>query len=332
MRLRLTRPVRCAAILLLTMLPGLAQNASLVGTVRDGQYALVPSASVKLINQLTGVSLATYTGESGAYAFPLVHPGTYALRIERFGFKTYEQRKIALTVDQRARVDILLAIGDTSTFLSVEENAGRVQIETASLGEVIETKNVLELPLNGRYFLDLVRLTPGTTVQSTNNRVANNAAANIGPTGINASGAREDSTNYLFDGINLSDMAQNQISFQPNIDMIQEFKVQIDAFSAEYGRNAGMIVNAVSRSGLNDFHGTGFEFIRNDALDARNYFDRSTSPVRPFKRNIFGYSFGGALIRNKTFFFTSYEGRQGRESSSIRTLVPSAAQRASVTD
>ncbi len=322
----------CIALLFLQTLPVCAQNASLVGTVRDSQYSTVPSARIRLIHQLTGVTLTTTTGDSGTYAFPLVHPGPYALRIERFGFKTYEQRKIALTVDQRARIDLMLAIGDISTFLSVEENAGRIQVETASLGEVIETKNVLELPLNGRYFLDLVRLTPGTTVQSTNNRIANSNITSIGPVGISASGAREDSTNYLFDGVNLSDMAQNQISFQPNVDMIQEFKVQIDAFSAEYGRNAGMIINAVSRSGLNQLHATAFEFIRNDAFDARNYFDRPGTPIRPFKRNIFGYSIGGPIVRNRTFFFTSYEGRRGRESSSIRALVPSSAQRDAATN
>src|SRR6202007_2657265 len=122
-----------------------------------------------------------------------------------------------------------------------------------------------------------------------NNRTFLAVPSGIGISGINASGTREDSTNYMFDGINLSDMVQNQITFQPNIDMIQEFKVQTNAFSAEYGRNAGIIINTISKAGTNDFHGTAYEFVRNDHFDAKNYFDSGTKPIPPFKRNIFGY-------------------------------------------
>ncbi|HET8550097.1 MAG TPA: hypothetical protein VFL57_18935, partial [Bryobacteraceae bacterium] len=200
------------------------------------------------------------------------------------------------------------------------------------LGEVIETKKIVEIPLNGRFFLDLALLTPGTVVPSTNNRTFLASPSGIGSSGINASGAREDSTNYLFDGINLSDMVQNQITFQPNIDMIQEFKVQTNAFTAEYGRNAGIIINAVSKSGTNGLHGTAYEFVRNEKFDAKNYFDRGDLPIPRFKRNIFGYSVGAPIIRNRTFFFHSYEGRRGRESVSLRTAVPSIEQRQAVTN
>src|SRR5205085_8578737 len=129
-------------------------------------------------------------------------------------------------------------------------------------------KKIVEIPLNGRFFLDIALLTAGTVAPSTNNRSFLTVPSGIGISGINASGTREDSTNYLFDGINLSDMAQNQITFQPNIDVIQEFKVMTNAFSAEYGRNAGIIINAVSKSGSNGLHGSVFEFVRNDRFDA----------------------------------------------------------------
>ncbi|MBI3683652.1 MAG: carboxypeptidase regulatory-like domain-containing protein [Acidobacteria bacterium] len=309
-----------------------AQNASLVGVVRDQQDAVVAAATVTLTNAETQVSLTVPSDAVGQYEFSIVRPGNYALRVEKAGFKTFVQSGIVLAVDQRGRADAVLSIGETSTLVTVESGVSGVQTESSSLGDVIETKKIVEIPLNGRFFLDLALLTPGTVVPSTNNRTFLAAPSGIGAAGINASGAREDSTNYMFDGVNLSDMVQNQITFQPNIDMIQEFKVQTNAFSAEYGRNAGIIINAVSKSGTNGFHGTAYEFVRNDKFDAKNYFDRGDQPIPPFKRNIFGYSIGGPVIRNKTFFFHSYEGRRGRESVSLRTPVPSEAQRAAVTD
>lgn len=309
-----------------------AQNAALSGTVKDAAEAVVPEVSITLTNAETQVSQKTTSDDSGNYEFSAVKPGAYSLKAERTGFKAFVQQNIILAVDQRARVDVSLQVGATADTVTVSESVTGVQTDTSSLGEVIETKKIVDIPLNGRFFLDLALLTPGTVVPSTNNRTFLAAPSGIGSSGINASGAREDSTNYLFDGINLSDGVQNQITFQPNIDMIQEFKVQTNSFSAEYGRNAGIIINGVSKSGSNSIHGSVFEFVRNDKFDAKNYFDRGDVPIPPFKRNIFGYSVGGPIIRNKTFFFHSYEGRQGRESASLRAAVPSAEQRAAVTD
>src|SRR5947207_1918087 len=201
----------------------------------------------------------------------------------------------------------------------------------ASLVGTVKDQQGGEMPLNGRFFLDLALLQAGTVVPSTNNRTFLAVPSGIGISGINASGTREDSTNYVVDGINLSDMVQNQITFQPNIDMIQEFKVQTNAFSAEYGRNAGIIINGVTKSGTNGFHGTAYEFVRNSVFDAKNFFD-GPGPIIPFKRNIFGYSVGGPIIRNKTFFFHSYEGRRGREVATLNTVVPTPAQRATATN
>ena len=210
------------------------------------------SATVTLSNLDTGVSQNLKADSAGMYEFPLVRPGRYSIKVEQPGFKTYLQIPIVLEVEQRGRVDVKLEVGDVSTTVTVESSGVRIQTESSSLGSVVTAKNIAELPLNGRFFLDLALIQPGTVAPSTNNRTFLAMPSGIGIAGINASGTREDSTNYLFDGINISDMVQNQITFQPNIDMIQEFKVQVNAFTAEYGRNAGIIVNGVSKSGSNN--------------------------------------------------------------------------------
>src|SRR3989442_9670133 len=288
----------CSAIVFVcsATIPPLAQNAALVGTVRDAQQALIPGVMVTLQNLDTGVELTTMTNELGNYEFPTVRPGNYSVRVELSGFRRFVQN-VALAVSQRSRVDATLQVGAISAEVTVQETTTVVQTESSALGDVVHSRDLVNIPLNGRFFLDLALLQAGTVVPSTNNRTFLAAPSGIGISGINASGTREDSTNYVVDGINLSDMVQNQITFQPNIDMIQEFKVQTNAFSAEYGRNAGIIINGVSKSGSNALHGTAYEFVRNDHFDAKNYFDPA-GKIPPFKRNIFGYSVGGPVIRN----------------------------------
>ncbi len=319
------------ALMSLFSISAFAQNAALTGTVKDAQDASIPSATVTLTNQLTKVAQTTQSDEAGNYEFPVLRPGTYSLKVEKPGFKTFVENQVILAVADRGRIDPTLAVGEASTIVNVEATASGIQTESSSLGTTVDNKKIVEIPLNGRFFLDLALLTAGTVVPSTSNRTFLAAPSGIGISGINASGTREDSTNYLFDGINLSDMVQNQITFQPNLDMIQEFKVQTNAFNAEYGRNAGIIINAISKSGSNGFHGTAFEFVRNEVFDAKNFFDKP-GPITPFKRNIFGYSIGGPVIKNKTFFFHSYEGRQGREVATLNAPVPTDAQRATVTN
>src|SRR3989454_11870171 len=286
---------------------------------------------VTLQNLDTGVELTTMTNELGNYEFPTVRPGSYSVRVELSGFRRFVQN-IVLAVNQRGRVDATLQVGDISAEVTVQETTAAVQTESSALGDVVQSRDLVNIPLNGRFFLDLALMTAGTVVPSTNTRTFLATPSGIGISGINASGTREDSTNYLFDGINLSDMVQNQITFQPNIESIQEFKVQTNAFSAEYGRNAGIIVNGISKQGTNSFHGSAFEYLRNERLDAKNFFDRPDLPIPAFKRNVFGYSIGGPIRKGKTFFFHSYEGRQGREVTTLNTQVPTAAERATVTN
>ena len=322
---------RYGFLLFVSFLPLAAQNASITGTVIDPQRAPIPNVSVTLTNVDTGIAVRASTDAEGNYEFGFVRPGNYSIKVERPGFQAFQKGPIKLEVDQRARVNVGLELGETTSTVNVEGGAAGVQTESSTLGTVTDTRKILEIPLNGRFILDVALLSPGTMVPSTNNRTFLAAPSGVGSSGINASGTREDSINYLLDGINLSDMVQNQITLQPNIDMVQEFKIQMNSFSAEYGRNAGIIVNAVTKPGSNAIHGSVYEFLRNQRFDAKNFFD-PPGPIIPFNRNIFGYSVGAPAIKDRTFFFTSYEGRVGLEVASIKTLVPGDAQRATVTN
>jgi hypothetical protein len=322
---------RGAFLLLVSFLPLAAQNAAITGTVSDPQQAPIPRVLVTLTNVDTGIAVRANTDMEGDYEFGFVRPGNYTLKVEHSGFRTVQLGPLKLELDQRARVNVGLKLGEATSAITIEASAGGVQTESSALGTVAETRKILEIPLNGRFILDVALLAPGTMVPSTNNRTFLAVPTSVGISGINASGTREDSTNYLLDGINLSDMVQNQITLQPNIDMVQEFKIQQNSFSAEYGRNAGIIVNAMTKPGTNAIHGSVYEFLRNQRFDAKNFFD-PPGPIIPFNRNVFGYSVGAPVIKDRTFFFTSYEGRVGLEVASIKTLVPSDAQRATVTN
>ncbi len=322
---------RCVLLLFVCFTPLAAQNASITGTVTDPQQAPIPNVPVTLSNADMGVAIRATTDVEGNYEFVFVQPGNYMIKVDHPGFRAFRQGPIKIDTDQRARVNVALELGETSSAVNIVAGTGGVQTESSTLGTVTDTRTIVGIPLNGRFILDVALLAPGTVVPSTNNRTFLAVPSGVGISGINSSGTREDSTNYLLDGINLSDMGQNQITLQPNIDMVLEFKVQQNSFSAEYGRNAGIIINAVTKPGSNGIHGSVYEFLRNQRFDAKNFFD-PPGPIIPFNRNIFGYSAGAPAIKNRTFFFTSYEGRVGLEVASIKTLVPSAAQRAAVTN
>jgi Carboxypeptidase regulatory-like domain len=321
-----------------------AQNASLTGTVKDAQGAVIPAAIVRLTDVGKQVPLTTVSNQEGLYVFPAVSPGNYSLKAEAPGFQLFTLSPIVLQVDQRGRADVTLSISGASATVDVTDSVAGVQTESSSIGDVIGSKIISDVPLNGRFFLDLALLAPGSVLASTNNRNGSTTASAFGAFSINSSGARSDSASFVLDGINLND--GTQIEFQPSVEAIQEFKVQSNAFSAEYGTTAGIMVNGVTKSGTNSLHGTLFEFIRNDKLDALNFFDppraveqaRTGETIAPFKRNIFGESVGGPVIlpgyngKNRTFFFENYEGRRLRETETFTTTVPTLAQRAAVTN
>jgi Carboxypeptidase regulatory-like domain/TonB dependent receptor len=311
-------------------------TAVLNGTVMDASGAAITGAKVIAINQSTGFQISSQTDSSGAYLFPSLPIGTYKIEVSASGFQKGVIADLRLRVATTTTQNVQLKIGQVSELVEITADAAIVDTTTNSVGQVINDKTVQEIPLNGRHFTDLSLLTPGT-VTPPQNGFLSAPLRGQGSFGINTAGQREDTTNWLVNGINLNDPVQNQLTFQPPIDTLAEYKIDNSTFSAQYGRNAGAIVNLATRSGTNDFHGEAFDFFRNDALDARNFFNRTTSatgapqPQAPFKRNDFGAAFGGPIKRNKAFFFLAYEGLRQRQGLTISSTVPTAADIATVT-
>ena len=320
---------------LLVLLTGMAlpvraqSTAVLQGTVFDPNGGAVPGAKVTATNQATGVSFPTVTDGAGNYLFPTLPIGIYRVEISSAGFETVVVTDLKLDVATTVTKNVTLKIGQASTTVEVSGGAPIVDTTGTSLGQVINDKDVQDIPLNGRHFTDLALLTPGTVTGPANGFLTFPLRGQ-GAFAIDTAGQREDTTNWLVNGINLNDPVQNQITFQPPIDTLAEFKIDNSSFPAQYGRNAGAIVNMATRSGSSDYHGEAFEFIRNNDLDARNYFNASPLPMAPFKRNDFGADFGGPIIKNKLFFFLAYEGLRQRQSLTVETPVPSQNQVAAV--
>jgi hypothetical protein len=308
----------------------LAQStSSLNGTVTDATGAAIPNAKVVVTNQATGVTSSTKTDGAGAYLFPSLPIGIYRIEITVTSFETALISDLKLPVATSVTQNIQLKVGEATEKVEILAEAAIIDTMTNSMGQVINDKTVQDIPLNGRHFTDMSLLTPGTLTPPANGFLSAPLRGQ-GSFGINTAGQREDTTNWMVNGINLNDPVQNQITFQPPIDTLAEFKIDNSAFPAEYGRNAGAIVNMATRSGTNEYHGEAFEFLRNNALDARNFFNTVPNPQAPFKRNEFGADFGGPMMKNKVFFFLAYEGLRQHQSLTVSTTVPSQNQRAAV--
>jgi hypothetical protein len=311
-------------------------SASLNGTVTDSTGAAVPSAHVVVKNQATGVESSTQTDNSGAYSFPSLPIGLYRLEVTASSFERSVMADLKLDVATAITQNIQLRLGAVTESVLITAETALVETATTSLGQVIDEKTVQEIPLNGRHFVDLSLLTPGT-VTPPQNGFLTAPLRGQGSFAINTAGQREDTTNWLVNGINLNDPVQNQVTFQPPIDTLAEYKIDNSSFPAQYGRNSGAIVNLATRSGSNEFHGEAFEFFRNNDLDARNFFNPihdskgNFLAQNPFKRNDFGGDFGGPIKKNKLFFFLAYEGLRQRQGLALSSTVPSPAQIATVT-
>jgi hypothetical protein len=311
-------------------------TASLNGTITDPAGAVVPNAKVSATNQATGVESDTQTDGAGAYLFPSLQIGIYRLEVTVTNFQTAVISNLKLDVATSVTQNVQVRVGEAAEKIEIVADAAIIDTTTNSMGQVINDKTVQEIPLNGRHFTDLSLLTPGTMTPPANGFLSAPLRGQ-GSFGINTAGQREDTTNWLVNGINLNDNVQNQITFQPPIDTLAESKIDNSAFPAEYGRNAGAIVNLATRSGTNEYHGEAFEFFRNNDLDARNFFNSAVSstgaplPQAPFKRNEFGADFGGPIKKNKAFFFLAYEGLRQHQSLTVSTTVPSQNDRAAVT-
>jgi outer membrane receptor protein involved in Fe transport len=305
-------------------------TASIQGTVTDQSGAAVVGAKVTVKNTALGIERTTQTTSTGSYEVPALPPGVYTVQVQQSGFEIQLAKDLVLEVSKNSVQNFGLKVASTSEVVTVEATAPVIESTTITVGQTISQRTVQEIPLNGRHFVDLGLLIPGS-VTPPQNGFLTAPLRGQGSFAINTAGNREDTVNFMVNGINLNDMVQNQITFQPSINTVSEFKVDNSTYSAEYGRNSGAIVNIATRSGSNAFHGEVFEFIRNNALDARNFFNPVGQIQSPFKRNQFGAAFGGPIKKDKTFFFLSYEGLRQRQGLTTNPTVLTTAQRSQVT-
>jgi len=316
-------------LLFLFALPVQAQlyTGSITGVIKDPSGAVVPNASVVLTDNDKGLKYSAKTDSSGRYVLRALPPSTYTMHVEAAGFRSEEQRGIMLVVNQNLTLNVPLQVGRTSETVEVRGQAPVLGTEDAVTGQNLDPKVINDLPLIGRSVFDLALLTPGVT-QPAGNTFGPNTMAN----NFISDGGRNAQADILIDGVSTVGVEQNTAIvnplYTPSVDAVQEFKLEQSNFSAEIGFTAGTVVNAVTRSGTNNFHGSAYEFLRNDVFNANNYFnDQAGIPIAPVRWNDFGGTVGGPIIKNRTFFFFDYEG--SRESSSVTANagVPSVAER-----
>src|SRR3984885_5483874 len=302
-------------------------QGSITGTVKDTSGGSIAGAQVTLTNQDTGVTQSMTTNASGEYIFAPIKIGTYSLTAEFQGFQKVQKTNVSVNGHQKAPADITLPAGAAKETVVVNEAPPALQTQDASVGQVIEEREVKSLPLNGRNFTFLAQLSAGGTQAQADTR-------GLGQSGsFTANGLRPAQNNYLLDGLdnnaNLVDFLNGTAyAVRPPVDAIEEFKVETNDYSAEMGRSAGAVLNATIKSGTNQYHGSAWEFLRNDKFDAANFFENSGGiPKGEYRQNQFGATFGGPIKRDKTFFFMDYEGTRIRQAVPYTSTVPTALER-----
>ncbi|MGH9504121.1 MAG: carboxypeptidase regulatory-like domain-containing protein [Terriglobales bacterium] len=316
-----------AAVLMLTPVLFAEVTGGIQGTVTDPSGATVPNATVTLKNPETGLDRRVQTDGSGTYQFLSVPVGDqYNLQVEAQGFRTSVQNGIKLLVNQNYRADFKLVVGAVSQTIDVSTSTTQVDTSSTQLGDVIESKKMTGLPLNGRSYIDLLGLQTGVIPVSSDSSQYDRFVSGNQTTGqVSVNGQRETSNSFMVNGGDVEESVQNGASIVPTLDSIEEFRLLTDSFNAEYGRFSGAIVNVVTKSGTNDIHGSAYEFLRNEKLDARSYFDQDRGV---FKRNQFGGTIGAPIVKNKMFFFGDYQGtREIRGLSSGVINTPSLLER-----
>ncbi len=301
-------------------------TASFFGTVTDKTGSVVAGANVKVTAQGTSISRDTKTDDTGHYLVPLLSVGDYTIRVDSQGFQSAEQKDLRLQVDERRELDFTLLPASVATTVEVSATQVAVESSNPTLGQVITAEQVADLPLNGRDFVQLATLTPGTTQETNPNSFSNGGpsseVATRGTFSLSVGGSRANSTDWLFDGVDNNELTSGGIGILPSIDAIQEFKVLTYNYSAEYGTRAGPTVLITTKSGTNQFHGSLFEFFRNTKLDARSYFAASREQ---FNLNEFGGAFGGPIQKDKTFIFVDYQAKRQRHGEPFLGLIPTQA-------
>jgi hypothetical protein len=311
--------------------PTLAQVAggTLSGTVSDTNGSGIPQAKLVIKNVATGVERAVTTNADGYYTTVNLLPGAYQIAISATGFNSETRHGVTMSVGSQITIDITLRVGTISNKVEVTAAVPDVQLTSSDISAVVTANTVRELPLNGRSWTDLAALQPGVaTIQTQPSFATGSDRGNRGfGQQLTISGARPQQNNYRLDGISLNDYANGApgsvLGGNLGVDAIQEFSVLTSNYSAEYGKTSGGVVNAITRSGTNEFHGSVYEFVRNSALDARNYFEDPTLGKAPFQRNQFGGGIGGPIVKNKTFFFADYEGIRQSKGIPNKDFVPS---------
>src|ERR1700676_2192585 len=308
-------------------------GGTISGTVSDSSGRLINSVQITITNVATGVTRDVTTNEDGFYSAPNLLPGTYEAKFSAQGFKTEARRGIELTVGASIGLDQTMRVGSISETVEVQSEVPAVQLSTSDMSAVVNATTVRELPLNGRSWTDLAQLQPGVSAIHTQPDFS--AGTDRGNRGfgqqLTISGARPQQNNYRLDGVSLNDYANGApgsvLGGSLGVDAIEEFSVITSNYEADYGKTSGGVVNAITRSGTNQIHGSGYEFLRNSALDAKNYFDDPTKSIPPFNRNQFAGTIGGPIGNNHSFFFAVFECiRQSKGITTVAT-VPSATAR-----
>src|SRR5450631_127954 len=329
--------LRRLVLLLLCSVPAIVHaqvaGGNISGTVTDSSARVIGKVQIKITNIATGVSREITTNDEGVYSAPNLQAGTYQAQFSSQGFKSETRSGIELTVGASVVVDLTLTVGALRESVVVQSEVPAVQISTSDISAVVNATTVRELPLNGRSWTDLAQLQPG--VNAIHTQPDFSAGTDRGNRGfgqqLTISGARPQQNNYRLDGVSLNDYANGApgsvLGGSLGVDAIEEFSVITSNYEADYGKTSGGVVNAITRSGTNQIHGSAYEFLRNSKFDAKNYFDDPTQPIPPFKRNQFGGTLGGPIVKNHTFFFADFEAiRQSKGITTVAT-VPSAAAR-----
>jgi hypothetical protein len=320
---RMLLAVIVAALLLPSTASAQFDTATVLGTVRDSSGAVVPGVTVTLKNLRTGITADTVTDDKGSYQFLNVRIGPYSVRAELQGFSSAEANDVTVTVGARQRVDLLLKVGDIGETVTVTGAATLLESESSDRGQIISKEQIVNLPLNGRNYADLALLSPG---------VRRSAIADSRDASFNVHGLRSAVNSFILDGVDNNSYGTSNQGFSNQVvqvspDAVEEFKVQTNNFSAEYGRTGGAVINASLRSGTNRFTGTLWEFHRNTALNAVGFFKPSSGVKPQLNRNQYGFVFGGPIIRNKTFFFVDYEGFRQISRVFTAASIPTMEQR-----
>jgi hypothetical protein len=324
--------------ILAVAVPAMAQSTgTLQGAITDSQNAVMPGVTVTIKNVATGLERTTVTDSAGQYVAASLQPGHYTVTAHIDGFQE-QKAEVDVQPAQTTVQAFKLGVAALQEALTVTGSSPIIETATVSVGQTMREKTVQEIPLNGRHFVDLGPLMPGGST-SPQNAGLSAPLRGQGSFSFMSAGNRETSVNMMVNGINLNDLSNSQVTFQPSINTVSEFKVDNSTFSAEYGRNSGAIVNVATRSGSNDLHGEAFDYYRDNKYDSRNYFnppsirpDGTETPQSVFNRKQFGFNLGGPVVKNRSFFFGSYEGLRHLQAIDFNSGTLTDAQRAGVTD